>query len=155
MVEDCLEDTELAQRPASHGTRTQFFRQKSPKSSPRQMSLQDAIEALEAEKYRKSQMKTHRSVSFLKTCFAKSMLSRSDLSSAYAPGSHDLSAQLRDRAVAARSTMKAWCDLVNMDVPAVATTPLPQQLTEMHVSLACLPQLFEHLFDRSAYVYLT
>ena len=114
--------------------------------SARQASLQETIQALEAKKHRKSQMIVYRLWSLLKSSFAKSMMSRSDLSSSsYAPGSGGLSAQLAGRAVAARSTIKAWCDLVNMVVPAVVTIPLPEQLTEMQVFSHAFPHLFAAL----------
>ena len=104
--------------------------------SQRQASLQETIEALEAKKHRKSQTIVYRLLSLSKSSFAKSMMSRSDLSSSsYAPGSGGLSAQLVERAVAARSTIKAWCDLVNMVVPVVVTIPLPEQLTEMQARM--------------------
>jgi hypothetical protein len=92
--------------------------------------------SLDAEKHRKSQMKMHRIYAFLKSSFAKSMLSRSDMSlSSYAPESVGHDTMLLERAVAARSTMRAWCDLVNTVAPAVVTTPLPAQLTEMQARM--------------------
>ena len=98
--------------------------------SVRQASVQEVIAGLEIEKRRKSQKKLRRLAAFLKSSFAKSMKSRSDVSSSsYRPGT--LSVQLLERAVAARSTVNAWCKLVNMEAPAVVKAPVPGKLTEM------------------------
>lgn len=69
----------------------------------------------------------------LESSFAESARSRSEQSSAsWASGS---ARQLLERAVAARSTLTVWCDLVGLEQPSVATRPLPQLMTEMQARL--------------------
>ena len=69
----------------------------------------------------------------LESSFAESARSRSEQSSAsWASGT---ARQLLERAVAARSTITVWCNLVGLEKPAVATRPLPQLMTEMQARL--------------------
>jgi CRP-like cAMP-binding protein len=113
-----------AEGPHVQGTSTQ--------SCPDELQA-TVMASLAADKDRKSR-KMYRAVSFLKSNFAKSMESRSDkYNVSHTPASDSRSTQLLERAVAARSTIVAWCDLVGVVSPTVATTTLSGQLTETQV----------------------
>jgi hypothetical protein len=113
-----------AEGPLVQGTSTHSF--------PDELQA-TVMAALAADKHRKSR-KMYRVMSFLKSNFAKSMESRSDkYSVSHAPACDGRSTQLLERAVAARAAIVAWCDLVGKVSPAVATSPLSEQLTETQV----------------------
>jgi CRP-like cAMP-binding protein len=115
-----------AQGPLVQGTSTHSF--------PDELQA-TVMAALAADKHRKSR-KMYRVMSFLKSNFAKSMESRSDkYSVSHAPACDGRSTQLLERAVAARAAIVAWCDLVGKVSPAVATSPLSEQLTETQVRM--------------------
>jgi hypothetical protein len=115
-----------AEGPHVQGTSTQ--------SCPDELQA-TVMASLAADKDRKSR-KMYRAVSFLKSNFAKSMESRSDkYNVSHTPASDSRSTQLLERAVAARSTIVAWCDLVGVVSPTVATTTLSGQLTETQVRM--------------------
>ena len=54
----------------------------------------------------------------------------------HAVAAFDLSAAALERAVAARATVNAWCNLTGTAPPAAVANPLPEQLTMIQV---CMP----------------
>jgi len=68
----------------------------------------------------------------LKNNFSASQMSRSDV--AYNPDVTAPQRMLLERAMTARATMKAWCDLRGISPMAFVTMPLPEPLQELQVA---------------------
>ena len=68
----------------------------------------------------------------LKSNFSASEMSRSDV--AYNPDVTAPQRMLLERAMTARATMKAWCDLRGISPMAFVTMPLPEPLQELQVA---------------------
>ena len=68
----------------------------------------------------------------LKSNFSASEMSRSDV--AYNPDVTAPQRMLLERAMTARATMKAWCDLRDISPMAFVTMPLPEPLQELQVA---------------------
>jgi hypothetical protein len=72
----------------------------------------------------------------LKNNFSASQMSRSDV--AYNPDVTAPQRMLLERAMTARATMKAWCDLRGISPMAFVTMPLPEPLQELQVARIAL-----------------
>ena len=105
-------------------------------TSPRSDAPMDAANPPSPESFPEADAaKKRASARLFKESFAASERSRSSVS--YSPTTDSASTQsLLERAVAARTTMSAWCNLMGTAPPAAVASPLPEQLTMIQV---CMP----------------
>jgi CRP-like cAMP-binding protein len=100
-----------------------------PLAMPRSPS--DRTKQSELSPHAPDSLKKQGTLMNLKDNFGASQMSRTDV--AYNPDVTSTQRLLLERAMTARATMKAWCDLRGMAPMAFVTMPLPEPLQELQV----------------------